>query len=121
LSHHGNNAGNLKRLATVNAYHVRMLAYYLEKLQATADGEGSLLDHTLLRYGSGIGDSNRHDPHNLPILLLGARGHITGGRHIRCPKDTPLANLYLTMLDMLGIPAERFGNSTGTLAPLSIG
>jgi hypothetical protein len=121
LSHHGNNAGNLKRLATVNAYHVRMLAYYLEKLQATADGEGSLLDHTLLLYGSGMGDSNKHDTHDLPILLLGAPGHLTGGRHIRCPKDTPLANLYLTMLDMLGIPAERFGNSTGTLAPLSIG
>jgi hypothetical protein len=120
LSHHGNNAGNLKRLATVNAYHVRMLAYFLERLQSTPDGEGSLLDHTLLLYGSGMGDSNKHDTHDLPILLLGPR-HITGGRHIRCAKDTPLSNLYVTMLDMLGIPEERFGNSTGTLAPLSIG
>jgi hypothetical protein len=121
LSHHGNNAGNLQRLATVNAYHVRMLAYYLEKLQAIPDGDGSLLDHTMLLYGSGIGDSNKHDPHDLPILLLGSPRHIIGGRHLRCPKDTPLANLHLTLLDILGIPAERFGNSTGTLTPLSIG
>ncbi len=91
LSHHQNNVKSLDKLEKIGAYHARMLAYFLEKLKSTPDGDGSLLDHVTIMYGSGMGDSNLHDPRNLPILVAGGgSGKLNGGRHIRSPKGTPL-------------------------------
>ena len=99
-----------------------MLGYFLDRLAATADGDGSVLDNAAILYGSAISDGNRHDIHNLPLLLAGgAGGHIEGGRHLRYPAGTQrLTNLQLTLLNALGVPAEQFGDSTGEqLAELS--
>ena len=86
------------------------------KLRSTADGDGTLLDHVTLIYGAGMSDGNAHDPHNLPILLVGAHGgQGKGGRHIRYPEGTPLANLHLTVLARLGVRVDRLGDSTGEL------
>jgi hypothetical protein len=104
-------------LAKINAYHATLFAYYLEKLRTTPDGDGSLLDHMTLLYGAGISDSNAHDPLNLPILLVGGgAGQFRGGRHLRYPKGTALANLHLTIMDSLGVHAENFGDSTEPLS-----
>jgi hypothetical protein len=87
-----------------------------EKIRATPDGDGTLLDHTIMMYGTGMGDCNAHDPRSIPLVLAGGRSaQLTGGRHIRYPKETPLANLHLTLLDKLGIPMDRMGDSTGRL------
>src|SRR5262249_14944418 len=106
----------------INAYHAKLLAYYVDKLQATPDGDGTLLDHMVLLYGYGMADGNAHAPSNLPILLLGgASDQLKGGRHLRFAPDTPLANLHLALLDKLGVPTgERIGDSTGRLEHLSI-
>jgi len=97
-----------------------MFAYFLEKLRSTPDGDGTLLDNVTVLYGSGMGDSNLHAPKDLPILLAGgAAGQIKGGRHIRVAEGTPLSNLYLTMLNKLGVPAESIGDSTGQMQELS--
>ena len=121
LSHHKNDPDMLARLATIQTYHVKLFSYYLEKLRSTRDGDGSLLDHSIILYGASISDSNQHLHDNLPILLAGgASGQIKGGRHIRYPKDVPLANLLLTLLDMTGVPMERLGDSTGKLNLLSV-
>ncbi len=120
LSHHSYKKESLKKLAKINVFHLELLSYYLEKLKSTPDGDGSLLDNMMLLYGSGMGDSHLHAPKDLPILLAGgAAGKIKGGRHIRCPEGTPLSNLYLTMLNKLGVPAETIGDSTGQLNELS--
>jgi hypothetical protein len=120
LSHHQNNAENLVKLARVNVYHLEMLSYYLDRLQSTPDGDGSLLDHMMLMYGSGMGNSNAHAPKNLPILLAGgANGKLKGGTHIKTPDGTPLSNLYMSMLDKLDIPIETFGDATGRIEGLS--
>jgi hypothetical protein len=113
LSHHQNYPERLAALEKINTYHVSLFAYYLDKLKSTPDGDGSLLDHLLLIYGAGMSDGNAHLPTNLPILVVGGGGGLKGGRHIRYPKDTPLANLHLTMLDKLGIHADKIGDSTG--------
>jgi hypothetical protein len=100
----------------INHYHVTQFASLLEKMRATPDGDGTLLDHTIMMYGTGMGDCNAHDPRNIPLVLAGGRSaQLTGGRHIRYPKETPLANLHLTLLDKLGIPMDRMGDSTGRL------
>jgi hypothetical protein len=120
LSHHQNRAESLQKLTKLQNYHAGLLAYYLEKLKATPDGDGSLLDHITLVYGSGMSDSNVHDVHGLPILLLGGgAGLLKSGRHLRYPEGTPLTNLYLTLLNKLGVPVERVGDSTGQVAHLS--
>ncbi|MFP6597082.1 MAG: DUF1552 domain-containing protein, partial [Candidatus Hydrogenedentota bacterium] len=120
LSHHQNKPESLEKLAKINVYHLEMLAYYLDRLKSTPDGDGSLLDHMILMYGSGMGDSDRHAPKDLPILLAGGgTGQIKGGRHIRVPEGTPLTNLYLTMLNKLGVPAQSIGDSTGEMQQLS--
>jgi hypothetical protein len=93
----------------------------LKKLRATPDGDGTLLDHVTMIYGAGMSDSNSHNPENLPILLLGGGcGKLKGGRHLRFAKNTPLANLHLTLLDKLGVPIAKIGDSTGELEPLSV-
>jgi hypothetical protein len=120
LSHHQRKPESLKKLAKINVFHLEMLSYYLERLKSTPDGDGSLLDHMMLLYGSGMGDSDLHAPRDLPILLAGgAAGKIKGGRHIRCQDGTPLSNLYLTMLNKLGVPAESIGDCTGQMQELS--
>ena len=99
---------------------MKMFAYLLERLQTTPDGEGSLLDHTMLLCGSGMSDPNLHHPRNLPTLVAGGgAGRIKGGRHIKYAPDTPLTNLQLTLLEKMGVPMERFGDSTGQLTTLS--
>lgn len=120
LSHHQNNPEKLAKQAKLNLFHIRMFGHLLEKLRSTPDGDGSLLDHTLLLYGAGMSDSNLHHPKDVPTLVVGGKNfQISGGRHVRCPEGTPLANLQLTLLDKLGLPVERFGDSTGQLNLLS--
>ena len=119
LSHHQNNDAKLADLAKVNAHHVNTLAYYLERLQASPDGDGNLLDHTLLLYGSGMSDGNLHNHSPLPIIVAGgAAGRLTGGRHLAMPAETPMTNLLLSMLEMVGVRMDRLGDSTGRLTEL---
>jgi hypothetical protein len=122
-SHHQQDPTKLANLERIKISHSRLFAYYLEKLRNTPDGDGSLLDHMLIVYGCGMSDSNLHATESLPVMLVGhASGALKGGRHIRYPANTPLANLHLTMLDMFGIPGvERMGDSTGRLQQLTIG
>jgi len=118
LSHHSNNENNKARFAVLNRYHVSLFAYFLEKLAKLPDGEGTLLDHSLVLYGSGMSDGNSHNHDPLPIVLAGrAGGALQGNRHVRQTEVTPMSNLLLAILDKLGCPEERFGDST---APLSI-
>ncbi len=116
LSHHGNDPEKIARMAKINAFHVSLFAEFLGKLKATQDGEGSLLDHSLLLYGSGIGNPNIHDHTNLPILVAGggATG-LKGNRHLRHARPTPLANLHLTLLDRVGVRLDRFADSQGKI------
>jgi hypothetical protein len=120
VSHHQNDPEKLAKLAKINVFHLQQFVYFLEKMRRTPDGDGSLLDHSMLLYGSGISDSNIHMHDNLPLVLVGGgAGQIKGGRHVRYAKDTPVTNLFLNMLDKLGVPAEQFGDSTGRLPYLS--
>ncbi len=117
LSHHSNIQSNKDRFAVLNTYHVALFQYFLDKLQSTPDGDGSLLDHSLVLYGIGMSDGNQHNHTDLPIILAGgASGRLQGGRHIRNPKKTPMANLLLAVLDKMQVPAETFGDSTGKVA-----
>jgi len=119
-SHHQNDPENLAMLAKVNTHHIAQFAYFLEKLQSIPDGDGSLLDHSLFLYGSGISDGNLHFHLDLPTVLAGGGGgHVNGGRHLRYASETPLSNLHMSVLDKLGLPVETFGDSTGTLRYLS--
>jgi hypothetical protein len=119
LSHHQDEPAKLERLHKINEYHFQQFAYLVNKLSTMKEGDGTLLDHTLLLYGTGISDSNTHFHDDLPIALIGGKDTgITGGRYIRHSKGTPLANLYVSILDKLGVPVESFGNSTGKLTHL---
>lgn len=121
ISHHGFDPEMMAKCTKVNIYHVTMFASLLEKLQSTPDGDGSLLDHIMILYGSGMSNSHIHDPLDLPILIAGGgTGRIKGGRHVRYQKDTPLPNLHLALLDKLGVNVETLGDSTGKLEHLSI-
>jgi hypothetical protein len=117
LSHHSNLRENMDKFAVLNRYHATIFTYLLEKLKTTPDGDGSLLDHSIVLYGSAMGDANQHNHAPLPIILAGAAsGRLKGGRHIRNPKDTTMSNLLLAILDKLGIQKESFGDSTGMMA-----
>jgi len=117
LSHHSNVKENIERFAVLNTYHVGLFAYFLEKLRATPDGDGTLLDHSLVLYGSGMSDGNQHNHTDLPVVLAGgASGRLKGGRHLRHPKNTPMANLLVAMLDTLNIPTDKFGDSNGEVS-----
>ena len=106
-------------MAKINQFHVSLFAYYLERLKATREGDGSLLDHSLVLYGSGMGNPNVHDHRNLPIIVAGgAAGKMQGGRHIKYDKPTPLANLHLTLLDKVGVRLNQFGDSNGKMDAL---
>ena len=117
LSHHSNLDENKAKFAVLNRYHVSLLAYLLEKLEALPDGDGSLLDHSMILYGSGMSDGNEHNHNPLPVLLAGgAGGALEGGRHLRHTPDTTMSNLLLAMLHKLGIEEQSFGDSTEALS-----
>jgi len=117
LSHHSNLKENKERFAVLNRYHVALFAYLLGKLKATPDGDGTLLDHAMVLYGSAMSDGNQHNHGPLPIVLAGgASGRLAGGRHLRSTSDTTMSNLLLAMLEKLEIRQEKFGDSTGMLA-----
>jgi len=118
-SHHGNDPEKLAKLAKINAYHVSLFAYYMEKLKSTPDGDGSLLDHSMILLGSGMGNPDVHNHVNLPIVLVGGgAGKLKGGRHIKYAEPTPLANLHLTLLDKVGIHLDNFADSRGRVDEL---
>jgi Protein of unknown function (DUF1552) len=117
ISHHAQEPEKIAKTAKINAYHMKMFAYLLDRLQATPDGDGTLLDHMTLIYGAGIADSNTHQPVNIPFILAGGgAGNLKGGRHTRL-KDVPLANLHLTLMDQFGVHRDRIGDSTGRVDP----
>ncbi|MBN9517221.1 DUF1552 domain-containing protein [bacterium] len=119
LSHHGNDPAKVEKIAKINRFHVSLFAEFLAKLRATREGEGTLLDHSLLLYGSGMGNPNVHDHDDLPILVAGgAAGRMRGGRHIRFARPTPLADLHLTLLDKVGVRLGSFGDSRGKVGDL---
>ncbi len=116
LSHHGGDEAKLDKIRKINRFHVTQLAYLLQKLKSIPEGDGSVLDHSMIVYGSGISDGNAHSHGDLPILLAGkANGTVKTGRHIRLRDETPLTNLYVSMLNRMGVPVARFGDSTGEL------
>src|SRR5205807_7751428 len=103
----------------INTWHVEQLAYFLEKLRSIKEGQGTLLDNSMVLFGAGMRDGNKHDPHNLPLVLAGGGGGtIAGGRHLVFEKKTPLCNLYRSMLTRMGTPVEHLADSTGELAGL---
>jgi len=119
VTHHMHDPVKIEKVVKINHLHVETFAYLLNKLRTTPDGDGSLLDHSLILYGSSISDGNAHTHHDLPLVLAGG-GQVRGGRHIRYPKETPMNNLLLTMLDRAGVPApEKLGDSTGELQLLA--
>jgi Protein of unknown function (DUF1552) len=118
-SHHGNDPEKVAKIAKINTFHVTLFAQFLEKMKATQDGDGSLLDNTVYLYGSGMGNPSMHDHENLPILVVGGTAYgMKGGRHIKYEKGTPLANLHLTLLDRVGIHQESFQDSNGKIEDL---
>jgi hypothetical protein len=119
ISHHQGDPEKIDKIAKINAYHVGLFAYYLDKLRSTPDGDGSLLDHSLILYGSSLSDGNQHIHNNLPIVLAGGGGQFQGGRHIRYREETPMTNLFLSMLDKVGVPTEKIGDSTGKIEHLT--
>lgn len=117
VSHHGNQAEAVEKNARINVFHMQLFARFVERLRATPDGDGSLLDHVMVLYGAAFGDGNLHVPHNLPVALLGSGGgRLRAGRHVRAKFDTPLMNLGLSLLDKVGARVDRVGDSTGRLA-----
>jgi hypothetical protein len=116
ISHHGNDPARLEQYFRINLYQVQLLAYFVERLKATPEGAGTLLDHSITLYGGGISDGNLHDHSDLPIVMLGGgSGQLAGGRVLRYPRGTPMNNLLLTLLDKAGVPSEPFGDATEML------
>lgn len=113
LTHHRGNPEWIEKVTKVNTMHVELFAGFVRKLKDTPDGDGTLLDHTMIVYGSGLSDGNRHTHDDLPVVLLGGGAGVRGGRHVVYSKDTPMTNLYVTLLDRLGVPTEQLGDSTG--------
>jgi hypothetical protein len=117
LTHHQNDAAKIAKVIQIDLLNIKMFAYLLDKLQSTPDGDGTLLDHSMIVYGSGLSDGNLHTHDELPVVLAGGgAGQVKGGRHLRFAQDTPITNLYVTMMDRLGIAVDRFGDSTGRLS-----
>ncbi len=116
LTHHRGHPDFIEKVTKINCFHVELFAHFVAKLKATPDGDGSLLDHSAILYGGALSDGNSHSNANLPLLLAGQPGpERVGGRHIHCTQPTPVANLFVTMLDGAGVKVENFGDSTGTL------
>ena len=121
MSHHGNNPEKMKNFSKLNTYHVEMLTYYLNKLQSIPDGDGTLLDSTVVLYGSGMSDGNTHNNFNVPVALVGGKElQVKANRHAKFPKGTPLANLMLGVLDRYGVQVEKFGDSTAEIDLLTV-
>ena len=119
LTHHGNDAEKIAKMAKINQFHVSLFAYLVEKLKETPDGDGCLLDHSMYLYGSGMGNPNAHDHINLPIMVAGGgAGRMKGGRHVRYAEPTPLANLHLTLLEKAGVRMDSFADSQGKVEEL---
>jgi Protein of unknown function (DUF1552) len=120
LTHHQGDKEKIEKVAQINAYHIKQFTYLLDKLKATSDGDGTLLDHSMIVYGSALADGNAHQHNNLPTVLAGrANGTLRPGRHVRYADETPMTNLYLSMLDRMGVPVEQIGDSNGRLEGLS--
>jgi hypothetical protein len=120
LTHHRRNEEMMEKVARINCHHLEQFAYFIGKLSATPDSDGTLLDHAAVVYGSGIADGNRHTHHDLPVLVVGkALDNFPQGRHLRYPVETPMANLYVTLLDRAGVNIEKLGDSNGKLEPLA--
>jgi hypothetical protein len=116
VSHHRNAPDLIEKKTKIDVYHVELLSYFLQRLHATEDGEGSLLDQGLILYGGGMGDGNLHRHSDLPCLMAGKLGgQFQAGRHLAFPLDTPMANLLVSILNKAGVPIERLGDSTGPL------
>jgi hypothetical protein len=119
LSHHAYDPVKLEKQAKIDMYHVSLLGYFLDKLQAASDGDGSVLDHSLIMYGGCMSDSQVHSHYNLPTLIVGGGGgRVNGGRHVVCAENTPLTNLQLRLLEKVDVDLDKFGDSTGPLADL---
>lgn len=120
LSHHFNDPARIERLQKIDQHHVDLLGRFLKRMSSTADGDGTLLDHSMVLYGCSISDSNKHEHHNLPTLLAGrGAGRIAGGRHLVYRRGTPMTNLFLNMLDVVGVKEDKFGDSTGRIEHLT--
>ncbi len=116
FSHHQDKPEKIEPYTKINRWHNEQLVYLLDKMAAIKEGERTLLDNSMVLFGSSMSDGNRHDPANLPIILAGrGGGKIQTGRHVASPKGTPLCNLYVSMLDQMGTPVEKFGDSTGAI------
>jgi hypothetical protein len=119
ISHHQNVPARMAKNTKINVYHMQMFANFVQRMRDTPDGDGSLLDHSMILYGAGMGDGNLHSPHDLPTVILGKGcGQLEGGRHLRAPVDTPFMNLGLTLLDKVGVEIPSIGDSTGRLTGL---
>jgi hypothetical protein len=120
LTHHQGDKEKIEKVTQINCFHAKQLAYLLEKMKSTPDGDGTLLDHVMITYGSGLSDGNAHDHANLPLVLAGrGRGKLRPGRFVGFPKETPMANLFVAMLDRMDLPVESLGDSNGELNDLS--
>jgi len=119
LTHHRGNVEWIERVTKVNELHMQLFAGFIAKMKATPDGDGSLLDHSVVVYGSGLSDGNRHTHEDLPVMLIGKGGNFKLGHHITYPQGTPMTNLYLTLLDRMGVQPEKLGDSTGMIEHLT--
>jgi hypothetical protein len=116
VSHHGNNPQQIAKLAKINNYHASLMAYFFDKLRKTPDGDGNLLDHSMILYGSSMSNPNEHNHFPLPLLVCGGgNGRLQGGRHLKFPERTPMSNLLVAVLDKAGIEIQTLGDSTGKL------
>ena len=116
LTHHQGDKAKIEKVAQINEYHVKQFTYLLDRLRASHDGDGTLLDNSMILQGSGLSNSDQHSHIDLPLVVVGgAGGRLKGGRHLRFPKDTPMNNLHMAMLDKVGVPVERLGDSTGKI------
>lgn len=120
LTHHRNDEEKISKISKINRYHMELFSYFLKRLDSIQEGDGTLLDHSMVLYGSGLADGNKHTHHDLPVLVAGrAAGGLHPGRHLRYDTETPMANLYLTLLDRMGVHPEEIGDSTGRLEHLT--
>ena len=120
ISHHRDSENLVSQLQKIDEYSVKQFSYFLDKMKSVKEGDGTLLDHSMLLYGSAISDANRHSHHDLPIVIAGGgSGTLKTGRHVKFEKETPMNNLFLSMLDRMNSGVEAFGDSTGRLEQLS--
>jgi len=115
LTHHRGHPDFIEKVTKINCFHAELFAYFLQKLKATQDGEGTLLDHSAILYGGALSDGNQHSNNDLPLLVAGHAGGLPGGRHVAAPPKTPVANLFVNLLHSVGVAEESFGDSTGRL------